>query len=288
MTNRRGFTLVEMLTALVLLGIVGTALYQLLVNNQRLYQEQTQRVQVNENARAAISILPGEVRELNAGDPAESDVVAMTASSLSYKAMRGLYVLCQPPNTGALQVTVDNTLFYGLRRLDPTRDSVLIFAENDDATRMDDGWLHADVTSATTGTACPGGTASLQLQLAGVTAGQLGGVLDGSPLRTYEVAQILTYADAYGAQWLGGRAFAKASQSWGGTQPIVGPVSASGLQLVYYDTTGAVTAVAADVARIGITVESRSSRMTAQGAAGMDYMLQDLVTHVAVRNNPTY
>lgn len=287
MINRRGFTLVEMLTALVLLGIVGTALYQLLVNNQRLYQEQTERVQVNENARAAISLLPGEIRELNAGDAAESDVLAMTASSLTYKAMRGLYVLCLPPNTGSLQVTVGNTLFYGLRRLDPTQDSVLIFAENDAATRMDDAWLHADVTSATAGTACPGDAASLQLQLAGVTAGQLAGVLDGSPLRNFEVGQVWLYPDAGGDQWMGGRTYQKASGTWGGTQPIVGPLTASGLQLLYYDDAGNVTTNPGDVARVGISVESRSSRAVRAGG-GMDYMLQDLVTNVAVRNNPSY
>jgi prepilin-type N-terminal cleavage/methylation domain-containing protein len=286
MTNRRGFTLVELVIALVLFGIVGTALYQLLVNNQRLYTEQTQRVQVNESARAAISLLPGELRELDAGDPAGSDIVGMTASSLTYKAMRGLYVLCQAPNSGALQITVDNTLFYGLRRLDPTQDSVLIFQDNDVNRSSDDAWLHANVTSATAGTACPLGVASLQLQLANVTTGQLDGVVNGAPIRTFEVAQVLVYADAAGDQWLGGRTYQKASGAWGGTQPIVGPLSASGLQLAYYDVAGAVTGAPASVARVGITVESRSSRAVTRTPAGLDYMLQDLMTHVGLRNNP--
>lgn len=288
MTNRRGFTLVEMLIALVLVGIVGAALYQLLVNNQRLYQEQTQRVQVNESARAAISLLPGEVRELNPADPAESDVVAMSATSLTYKAMRGLYFLCLPPNTGASQVTLDNTLVYGIRRLDPGQDSVLIFAENDATTRLDDGWLHANVTAATTGTACPGGKPSLQLQLASISGGSLSGVLTGTPLRNYEVAEVLTYADGYGDQWLGGRIFRKGSQTWSDTQPIVGPLSTSGMQLVYYDAAGAVTGAPSAVARIEIAVQSRASRATVRRVSGPDYLLQDLMTHVTVRNTPTY
>jgi prepilin-type N-terminal cleavage/methylation domain-containing protein len=286
MTNRRGFTLVELVIAMVLFGIVGTALYQLLVNNQRLYQEQTQRVQVNESARAAISLLPGEVRELNAADTAGSDIVSMTPSSLTYKAMRGLYVLCQAPNTGALQVTVDNTLFYGLRRVDPTQDSVLMFMENDPDTRTDDAWLHANVTSAVLGTACPGGTASLTLQLSGVSSGQLAGVTAGAPVRTFELAQVLVYADAAGDQWLGGRLYLKSAGTWSGTQPIVGPLSATGLQLAYYDAAGGVTATAASVARVGITVQSRSARAVTRTPTGFDYLLQNLMTHVALRNNP--
>jgi prepilin-type N-terminal cleavage/methylation domain-containing protein len=287
MTNQRGFSLVELVIALVLFGIVGTALYQLLVNNQRLYQEQTERVQVNESARAAISLLPGEVRELNAADTAESDIVSMTASSLTYKAMRSLYFLCQPPNTGALQVTLDNTLFYGLRRVDPTQDSVLLFMENDPDTRTDDAWLHANVSSAIVGTACPLGAASVQLQLSGVSSGELGGVTNGAPVRTFEVAQVLVYADAAGDQWLGGRLFLKAANSWSGTQPIVGPLSAAGLQLAYYDAAGAVTGTPASVARIGITVQSRSSRAVTRTPTGFDYLLQNLMTHVALRNNPS-
>jgi len=41
--GRRGYTLVELIIALVLLGIVSGAIYQVLVNNQRVYQAQTRR-----------------------------------------------------------------------------------------------------------------------------------------------------------------------------------------------------------------------------------------------------
>ena len=39
--SRRGFTMIELLIALVLLGIVSAAVYRVLVNNQRLYLAQT-------------------------------------------------------------------------------------------------------------------------------------------------------------------------------------------------------------------------------------------------------
>jgi len=40
---RRGFTMIELLIALVILGIVSAALYKVLVTNQRTYLAQTQR-----------------------------------------------------------------------------------------------------------------------------------------------------------------------------------------------------------------------------------------------------
>ena len=43
-TSTRGFTLVEMLIGLVLLGIVTTTIYRVLTTNQRLFRVQTEQV----------------------------------------------------------------------------------------------------------------------------------------------------------------------------------------------------------------------------------------------------
>jgi len=56
--GRRGFTMIELLVALVLLGLVSAALYRVLVNNQRLYMDQTARIDLSQNIRAAGTILP--------------------------------------------------------------------------------------------------------------------------------------------------------------------------------------------------------------------------------------
>lgn len=284
MRNARGFTLVEILIALVLMGIVATALYQLLVANQRIYRSQVESVAINESARAAVSIVPTEVRELSAGD---GDVIAMNATSLTYKSMQSLYVQCTDPNTGALEIVLDRTTSFGFRAISAAEDSILIFAEGDNSTRADDGWLSASVTSTTVGTACPGTQPSITVGLAGVSSTQLAGVTSGAPVRTFRPTQILLYQDAAGDWWLGARLYQKSGGSWSATQPLLGPLSATGLALTYADSAGNTTTDVTQVARVGITVQSQSSDMVYR-STGSTYLLQDLVTQVAVRNNPTY
>jgi len=56
--TRRGFTLIELLVALVILGFVSAAIYKVLVTNQQTYVAQTQRIDLQQNIRAAANILP--------------------------------------------------------------------------------------------------------------------------------------------------------------------------------------------------------------------------------------
>src|SRR5207245_11036007 len=97
-----GFTLVEMLVALVLLGVVTAALYRVLVNNQRLYTAQTQRIDLQQNIRAAATILPADLREVDATD---GDISAATATSITFRAIRWMGFLCNPPINGGLVQT---------------------------------------------------------------------------------------------------------------------------------------------------------------------------------------
>lgn len=284
MKYARGFTLIEILIALVLMGIVSTALYQLLVANQRIYRAQVESVAINESARAAVSIVPSEVREVSSGD---GDVIAMNATSLTYKSMQSLYVQCTDPNTGALEIVLDRTTSFGLRAIDATEDSILIFAEGDNSTRSDDGWLSASVTSTTVGTACPGTLPSITVGLAGVSGTDLANVSAGAPVRTFRPTQILLYQDGAGDWWLGGRQYQKSGGSWSTTQPLLGPLSGTGIALTYADAAGNATTDVTQVARVGITVQSQSSEVVYR-STGSTYLLQDLVTQVAVRNNPIY
>lgn len=288
--TRRGFTLVELLVALVMTTIVAGALFQLLVTNQRVYRQQTERVDLNANVRAAVAVLPTELRELDAADTVESDLLRMGDTVVAYKAMRGVSFLCLDPvvtgpTSGTLILSASQT--FGLRQIDPTFDSLLVFAENDLSTRTDDYWVHMNVAGAATPGALCGGQASLAVPVNAVyPPNSLADVRAGTPVRNFELAQVLTYADANGAWWLGDRRFRKGT-GWTEIQPALGPLAASGLRFRYYDAAGAVTAVPALVTRIGVTVIGQTStRVSRSGSGRQEYVVDTLVTEIALRNNP--
>jgi hypothetical protein len=286
--NRRGVTIVELVMALVLVGLISIPLYGMLQATQRTYRQQTQRVGLNANIRSGITMLPGEIRELDAGDPAGSDIVAMTPTSLTYKAMRNVFFLCDDANVGGLELIAYRDLTFGLRAPATPIDSVLVFADFDPKTRFDDTWLHGNLASQNTGGAgCPDGAPSIRFNVTGIPAAGLAGVMQGAPLRTFEVVEIRLYQDG-GAWWLGGRRFEKASAAWSATEPFVGPLTGAGLQLAYYDATGAVTADRARVARLGVTVTGRTAEPIGTSAGTRTYAVDSLLTQVALRNNPRF
>jgi hypothetical protein len=95
--------------------------------------------------------------------------------------------------------------------------------------------------------------------------------------------EFLLNQDANQDWWLATRQFGKSSSTWGPAQAILGPLTPRGLQLKYFDGTGAVTATPANVASIGITVTGQMSAVGG-GSPGSSNNLH-LATRVALRNN---
>ena len=296
--SRRGFTMIELLVALVLLGIVSTAIYRVLVNNQRLYMAQTQRMDLSQNIRAASTILPAEFRELDAFD---GDILAMTATSIDVRGMRWLSFVCQPPalngnNTGN-QMTirgrqVGDAMFFGSRYINETRDSLLIYVDNNQATRLDDYFLPARI-AATPGTQqCPAvGVIPAQPGTRLVFDGTFfpnsnvpGAITMGAPVRGFERVRYLLYQAAGDTSWYLG--FQPLDPGGSPPQPLVGPLLANGLTFQYFNAVGAVTAVRTQVARIDVTVRARTTQAVRKGGQAPRAAIVDSLTFsVALRNN---
>src|SRR2546425_10832977 len=162
--GRRGFTMIELLVAIVLLGIVSAALYPVLVNNQRLYMAQTQRIDLSQTIRAAGTILPAEFREL---DASEGDIAVMSATSISIRAMRWLGFACNLPGLGgalnAVSVVVrggapGQPLFFGGRGIDHTEDSVLVYYGGNINSGAGAFWARGSITALPHGQNFPDGT----------------------------------------------------------------------------------------------------------------------------------
>lgn len=278
-----GFTLIEILVALVIFSVVGASVYQVLIRNQRTYAEQTERVAMNGNVRNGLSLLAGELREINPGDSLGSDIISMSANAIRYKAMRSLYFLCQAPDTINNIVYVWDTQ-YGARDLDASLDSIVIFADGDINTRSDDRWVHANVTSITSGNVCPAASAGQAIRVAGVSAPGITSILDGAPARGFTLVEFGSMTSG-SETYLGYRSWSK-SGGWSGQEQVLGPLAT--LAFTYYDSAGAVTATPANVAMIEIDVEAESADPVRMPDGTMGHPTSDLTMNVAIRNTPKY
>ena len=293
--TRRGFTLAELLVALVLFGIVSMAVYRVLVNNQRVYLAQTQRIDLQQNIRAVATILPAEFRELNATD---GDIATMSATQLTIRAMRWLGFICARPvlggALGGITLTIrggapGQPMFYGSRAINLANDSLLIYYDGNQATLLDDGWALAGPTAAVAQN-CPAGGGGQQVTLnltlppptpPAATSNVNGAITNGAPVRGFERVTYQLYQPAGDTSWYIGLQPAGAS-----IQPIIGPVLPNGLAFSYFDSTGAVTNNPARVARIDIMVQARTTQQVRTGGSNPQRALVDtIVTSVALRNN---
>ena len=292
--TRRGFTLVELLIALILLGVVTTAFYRSLTTNQRVYQKQTQVIDLQQNMRAAVAILPQELRELDASD---SDIVAMSPDSIRFRAHRWTGFLCEAPVTAGtltgglltgLSMTVRRNPFYG-DSIDKN-DTVFVRFEGDDATRRDDGWVRVLLNATPAAKGCPDGAPGqvMNLSLALSPLQVFGRAIPvGSPVLGYRIVTYGLYQPNPGpnADWYLG--FTNPS---GVRQPLVGPLLPNGLTLTYYNASGVVTTARDSVARIDIVVRglTRQAVRPSAGTATPAQAVDSIRTSVAVRNNRRY
>lgn len=293
--GRRGFTMIELLVALVLLGLVSTAIYRVLVNNQRLYMAQTQRIDLSQNIRAAATILPAELRELDAFD---GDIIAMSSDSLFIRAMRWLSFVCVPPvlngNNVGNQMIIrggdpGEPMYFGSRSIRENTDSLLIYNDGNQTIRGDDYYVPGRIAATPGKQQCPAvGAVPAMPGTRIVFDGNFlfgtnvaGAITMGAPVRGFERVTYRLYQPPGDTAWYVG--LRPAGEA---IQPLIGPVLANGLTFQYFNAAGAVTANRLQVARIDITVRGRSLASVRSGGQGPQRPIVDSVTtSVALRNN---
>jgi prepilin-type N-terminal cleavage/methylation domain-containing protein len=286
--TRRGFTLVELLIALLLMGIVTAAFYGSLTTNQRAYQKQTQVIDLQQNMRAATAILPQELREI---DASEHDISAMSATSITFRAHRWMGFICTAPvmpfatNPAATSMILRRDPFYGRFPINTATDVMFVRYEGDDGTRKDDTWAQAQptlVASAACPDTKPGLLVTMNLNLGG-SPNISGGITNGSPVLGYETVTYGLYDPSGGADTTRYIGLTTAN----GTQPLIGPLLPNGLSLSYYDSTGAVTANKDSVARVDIVVRALTNQRvrSTTGASTLARVVDSVRTSVALRNN---
>lgn len=301
-SRRRGFTLIEMMVALVLLGMVATVLYQTLVSTQRISDALRLKARMQSGLRAGGLSVPAELEQLTIDSSAAldsvTDISAITDTSITYRAMRGFYTLCQTTASATTLTVVRETPspFAAEYRAPASTDSAFVFWEGDTLTTADDAWVPVGISAAATTTctypSTPTTTKSaytLALTNSGIPSTfALAKLYPGAPIRTFENVQLLLYSSA-GSEWLG--------MSVGGAaaEPVLGPLaptsgSVYGFTLTYYDSTGtALTAVAASIPKIrsiGVMLRGVTSEAIASAGRTRALAYDSLMALITLANAP--
>ena len=242
----RGFTLIEILVALVIFSTVATVLTRLLITSQRTTTAQTVRANLQSNLRVGSMVVPNELRMLNQAD--STDIVDVSDTSITYRAMRGYYVLCEVP-TSATSIKVIRVLpspYSFDYRAPAVNDGGFLFWEGDTNKISDDKWVHVAISAKANSTCnwpppASGTVATTSLTLTlnpGIPTGTypLANFMTGAPLRTYEITK-LTLMSSGGQNWMG-----MCTGSAGcAPEPVVGPLApTNGLLITRYNDVGTV------------------------------------------------
>jgi len=304
--RRPGFTLVELLVVIVLLGIVGSAITRVVVRQQRFYRAASQIIDTRGQLRQAAGVLPAELRGLST---VGGDIAAISATAIEFRANTGSSIACQvlsgtdlvlPP--AALASGAGLTAW--LHRPE-VGDTVFVFDDGANAGTGDDRWTTHTITSlADVGNAfCPP-TGTLAVTTAadaaqprhrlGIAPAVSANVQAGAPIRFTRRVRYSLYRASDLRWYLGYDQYARGA--WAGVQPVSGPYLAGdaatpagsrGMQLRYFDETGTeVTTLAAapTIARVDLVFRAQSVTPVQLTDAAAATFRDSLVTSVAIRN----
>lgn len=261
--DRRGFTLVELSVVAVLGALVLGSAIQVLIMNQRTYTAQTEAISGQQSNRMALDVLFNELREVS---PAGGDILAMSADSIRVRLMRKFGYVCATDMTGQPELTVI-TWGTGANAF-AASDSVFVYADNDEGTRADDAWISARLTSIGASVCPQDGTVAQTLTMNG----------QGALFAADSVgigAAVRSYSDfTFGTTTLFGETYLARRDGGGDMVPIAGPIrSTDGLQFVYRDELGNVTATPVDVRQLEVLVRTGGTVLDGRGG-----MVSDSIT----------
>ena len=314
---RGGFTLVELLITIVLLGLVMGTLMNVILRQQRFYHAASEIIDTRSQVRQAADLLPSDLRGASTaagtvGGVIVADLYAdlMKPHSLTYRSSFGSAVACVmgagrtqmilPP----LALASGNTLTSWLRA-PVAGDSVFVF--DDQGTMGGPGvWVAREIAAVgTLAGGCPAATGFTEAADAGkdswvitlatalpATVPVGDGV--GTPMRFFQPVTYELY-QASDERWYLGYGDCRAGRSPVCTdlEPVSGPYlppsadpAESGVTFEYLDAAGVPVMLPEDVATIRMTFRGETrSTVNVPGTTTTDGRFRDAMTvTVAVRN----
>lgn len=251
---RRGVSLVELLVALVLFGLVATAVLAVLDRQSRLHEALTVLLETRVQHAAThetVAVL------LRGASPPSSDVESVSDSALAWRLPMGGGVACllaanrivfSPDTISGGQVLAR------IPELPQAGDSAWLLDEGPTDATIDDAWRGVRIDAAyRSAGACAGTTllgpsdaarSSWVLDVSGFVPASPGAGA-GTPVRLTRRARLALYRSG-SESWLGFAEWNAGTGSWNVIQPVsgpyrhysAGPSSSSGVALAPLDSTG--------------------------------------------------
>ena len=271
---RRGFSIIEVIVALVIGLVVLASVVQVMVVQGRAYGKQREIVDIRQTTRDAASLLTWDLRQPVIGG---SPFAALGANAVTIRSPRGLGTICGKHPLLAR---------YGLWKsggniLATSDDSAAVYAVGRDKWKtLKIIAVGTPAAMGVTSCAWPGARApDVVVEFAVTTKTDTSWIKVGAPFRNFRRVQYGEY-QVNNRWWLGRKVGAAASYEQL-TGPLLAPAS-NGLTFTYYDTLGAVTANPAAVGSVAFTIRTESYKNT---WVGQNYVYQrdSLTTKVAVR-----
>lgn len=286
--RRTGATLVELLVALVIFGLVGTTLLRTLVLTahwlERTNVTADQRGQVDAAALVARTLL-------QAASPADGDILRASDTAVVFRAAIARGVACRIAGHSVWIPTdsLSSGITLGANDDAPQPgDSLAVFDEHLNSAAVDDRWTKHLVTAVSTSPGgCVGGPLADSLADATTPAWRLDvapaltAVQVGAPAHVLRYRRLALYASL--GVWALGLAETGTSGLWGLIQPVASPLlspsTGPGLQFAWRDTLGGAALV--NPAGAGLTVRA-PPRVPLRGAAPAP--VDSLGTTLVLRN----
>lgn len=299
-----GFTLVELLAALVITATLGAALYRLVDRSQRF----TRGLALMADQRAQLAVAGFAVEgALQSIDPADGDLLGGSDSSVAVLGNVGSAVAC---SLGAGNATVDvapTSIASGATltwwNSTPQRgDTLAALDEGTAAGAADDRFVHLALAAVTPlRNACLASPFLDSIADAGSTGWRLTPVTPlpatvtvGAVLRILRPERFALYRS--GAEWtLGWTEWNASSNAWNVIQPVAGPLlpyaplgRTSGLALQWSDSTGRLLAPTprAPARALALSLGAVTRQLVRSDGIAQPQRRDSLTLRIPVRNTP--
>jgi prepilin-type N-terminal cleavage/methylation domain-containing protein len=296
--NRPGFSMAEIMVALVLLGIVCGGIMTIIMRQQTFYRSATDVIDTRQQIRQATTVVPVDLRGIST---VGGDLISMSDSSLEVRSNIGSGIVCSHT---ASQITIPpanlaNGRAFTTFLTKPKVNDVAIVFNDSTPGNQDDTWQIVTITGIdSTLVGCgsftdPVADATQYRYVYNLSPSLSTLIVNGAPVRFARRSKYALYKSSTdNLWWLGYRECRGDGSSCDNLQPVSGPYRSyvpndtvnSGVTFVYRDVANNITNVPANVARIELFVHGETqAAVSLGGGKAAKYRDYQKVT-IAIRN----